>query len=98
MSLTLMRATLLSYFSGGIYFSAGLARLVHSICFGWHEIPMLEQLKLAPASLRRQLTQPSVQARQSRSASGRLWFTSGCAALPCPFETCAAHSDAQMKK
>ena len=50
MPLTLMRATPLSYFSGGLGFSAGLARLVHSTCFGWHEIPMLEQVKLAPAT------------------------------------------------
>jgi enamine deaminase RidA (YjgF/YER057c/UK114 family) len=70
---------------------------VHSICFGWHEIPMLEQVKLAPASLRLQLTQPSVQARQSRSASGRLVFTSGCVGLACSFEAGGSHSAAEMQ-
>ena len=86
-----------SHFGAG-FVSAGSARLVHATSLGWHDVPMFEQTKLSPGFSRRQFTQVSVQARQSRSASGRLGFWPAFAASSCAIRTRDALSAAETQE
>jgi hypothetical protein len=78
--------------------AGGLARFVHTTAFGWHEIPIFEQVKSSPGLPRRQFTQPSVQARQSRSASGRLSLVSAFSLSFCSASTRAALAQSKRQK